>query len=213
MLAAAASTAESCVHGHLEYQWDIGGQIVQAFSTNANLVDSPLLTTEYRVLVRCSTDNDCNSSDQVLVVPGDQLEASAQPDDLMELDLPAGDDVRMTATEPVVGGPCDLWIMGVQISGGGGQALRQVTSDGSAVESATALRERTCTEGVMSRVGGTAQHEFTAAEALDHGDVVGYMANALCSGVAGSLGRVKAGAQGAHGSRGRLNPNATPSCP
>lgn len=213
VLDAAASTADSCVNGHLEYQWDIGGQIIQAFSTKSSLVDAPALTTAYNVVVRCSTDNACNGTDTALVVPGDQLEASGLPDDLMELDQPSGDNVRMVATQPTVGGPCDLYIMGVQVSGGGGQDLRDQTPSNNLTDLSATLRGNTCTDGQMSPIGIGQTAEFIATDSVVEGDVVGYMSNALCTGVVGSLGRVKEGAGGSEGSRGRLNPNSTASCP
>jgi hypothetical protein len=214
VLDAAASFADECVNGHLEYQWDIGGTIIQAFSTKSSLIDAPQFTTAYNVLVRCSTDNDCAGSDTALVVPGDQLEASGVPGNQMDLDLPSGNNVRMVAHEPIVGGPCDLWIMGVQVSGGGGLDLReQIMDDGSSTELAKIVRDNTCTDGAMSQIGVGTTHEFIASDAVAVGDVEGYMSNALCTGVVGSLGRVKEGADGGQASRGRLNPNSVAACP
>jgi hypothetical protein len=212
VLDAAASSADECVNGHLEYQWDIGGTVIQAFSTKASLVDSPLLTTAYNVLVRCSTDNACAGTDSALVVPGDQLESSGLPDQLMDVLGGAGSNL-VIADEPQVGGPCDIFLMGVPVAGLGGSALRDQTASGSAADLAKTVRNNTCTEGQMALNGGTLRYEVTASDAVPvEGDIQGYMANALCGGVVGSLGRVKEGAGGVEGSRGRLNPNSIPGC-
>jgi hypothetical protein len=212
VLDAAASTADACVSGHLEYQWDIGGRVIQPFSTVSSLTDTPLLITAYNVVVRCSTDNECLGSDQVLVVPDDQIEASGVPEQLLELDLPAGNMVRIVATEPASASLCDLWIMGAHLSGGGGQELRQATAGSSAANLALALRARTCTDGAMNRIDGSGKFEFGSAGALAVNDIQGYMATALCGGIIGSLGHVEEGGQGIQGSRARLNPNSTGSC-
>jgi hypothetical protein len=213
ILDAAASTADSCVNGHLEYQWDVGGTIIQAFSTNARLVDAPLLTTAYTVVVRCSTDNACNDTDSALVVPGDQLESSGLPTDLLDVNIQVGDSALLEANEPAVGGPCDVYLMDIPVAGLGGADLRDQGGSGSGADLSTAVRANTCTNGQMVLNGGTQRFDFTATSAVNVGDIQGYMSNALCGGVVGSLGRVKVGAQGVEGSRGRLNPISTPSCP
>jgi hypothetical protein len=213
VLDAAASTADSCVNGHLEYQWDIGGQIVQAFSTKSSLIDAPLLTTAYNVVVRCSTDNACSGTDQALVVPGDQLESSGLPSDLLDVNLPSGNSAVVAADQPSVGGPCDIYLMDIPVSGLGTADLRTKPADSSPSGLALAVRDNTCTEGQMLLNGGSGRYEFNSTQAVNVGDIEGYMANAFCDGVIGSLGRVKAGPQGSAGSRGRLNPNSAPACP
>jgi hypothetical protein len=213
VLDAAASTADSCVNGHLEYQWDIGGQIIQAYSTKSSLLDAPLLVTAYTVVVRCSTDNACNDTDNVLVVPGDSLEASGLPSDLLDVNIPVGNSALVEANEPTVGGPCDIYLMDIPVAGLGGADLRDQGGTGSAADLATAVRANTCTNGQMILNGDTERFDFTATSAVNEGDIQGYMANALCEGVVGSLGRVKVGAQGVQGSRGRMNPLSTPACP
>lgn len=212
-LDASASSADSCVNGHLEYQWRIGGSIIQKYSTNPSLIDAPLLTTEYTVDVRCSVDKTCNDADSVLVVPADELEASGQPGELMTASVTGG-NLTLTAYEPgVVANQCDLYIFGVQVSGGGGQDLREVVAGGSAAEIAAGLRSASCVDGQMSRVGGTAQHTFIDSAATAAGDIDGYMSMALCNGIPGTLGRLEQNGAPGEASRGRLNPGGTASCP
>jgi len=60
---ASASFADSCADGFLEYRWRVGGDILQDYSTNPVLNDTPVSTTVYSVDVRCSTYKACDSLD------------------------------------------------------------------------------------------------------------------------------------------------------
>jgi hypothetical protein len=75
-LDAANSFADACVDGFLEFRWRVGGTILQDFSTNSELVDTPAGTTVYTVDVRCSSDPGCSGSDSAFVIVAVPNEAS-----------------------------------------------------------------------------------------------------------------------------------------
>jgi hypothetical protein len=238
-LDASASFADQCVDGHLEYQWRIGGTIVQPFSTSTGLVDAPLFTTEYTVDVRCSTDPECNNSDSALVVPGDQLEASGSPDSLLSATTGACSNDNALACDPgsfnaladcndagatcdagiyyvaeesSVGGPCNLSLLKTDLAGAGG-SLRDTPASGSAADLATALRADLCN---LSGMAGSTElpglHSLSVSTTTAVDEVDGYIATGNCQGIVGSLGRLKPLAPGAEAGRGRVNPATVSGC-
>jgi hypothetical protein len=145
-------------------------------------------------------------------VPGDQLESSGLPFELLDVNILAGDSALVQADEPTVGGPCDIYLMDIPVAGFGGTDLRDQPASGSAADLSAVVRANSCASAQMAFNGSTQRFESTPVQAVGLGDIQGYMANAFCGGVVGSLGRVKVGSQGVEGSRGRLNP-LTVACP
>jgi hypothetical protein len=219
-LDAAASSADSCVNGHLEYQWRVGGSIVQDFSTSAILIDAPLKTTEYTVTVRCSTDKLCFDEDNVVVVILDQREASATPSTLMEMSVVPGPpsllgnpwgDVLVTAWEPAIGGCGAMRILrtDLRVFSGENELRDTVGSPGPVVNASMckltpppgAFPSPLNPSSTVVLPGGEETPGPGVGPRSDNGDIYGYLAIATCQGINGQLGQ----------GRGSVNPLAPPS--
>ncbi|MCZ6600600.1 MAG: hypothetical protein O7A07_07140, partial [Acidobacteria bacterium] len=187
-----------------------GGTIAQDFSTNASLLDAPLLTTQYTVTVRCSTDKLCLDTDNVVVNVLDQREASAIPGELMEVD-PAGPGLTFIAHEPSVGSCSALNMVSSDLLGTGGE-LRQTPVDRSGVEAGVALRADLCSSGAMQLTGVPGEFRFTLPLAADVGEIDGFLAQGTCQNIIGTLGRLKVGGSLESG-RGGPDPAGLVPCP
>jgi hypothetical protein len=186
---AAASSADSCVNGHLEYQWRIGGSIVQDYSTNPSLLDAPLLTTQYTVTVRCSTDKLCLDTDSTVVNVLDQREASGIPTELMTCSE-SGGTVTCVASEPSIGGCSGLDMTSNDLLGAGGELRQASPGDRSGLALGAALRADLCGAGAMASIGG-GQFSFATSAATAAGEIDGYIAVGTCQSIQGTLGRLK----------------------
>jgi hypothetical protein len=213
-LDAAASTADSCVNGYLQFQWKIGGTIVQDYSTNSSLLDAPLLTTQYTVTVRCSTANLCLGTDNVVVEVLDQREASGTPAGLMFVD-PASLGTGTTtfiASEPSVGGCSSMDLFGNDLLGAGGELRQASPLDRSGLALGTALRADLCrvAGGPMTSIGG-GQFSQGVPTATAVGEIDGYLATGTCQTIQGTLGRLKPQNPDLEVGRGPV-PGAVPGC-
>jgi hypothetical protein len=192
-LDAAASSSDACVNGHLEYQWRIGGTIVQAFSTSPSLLDAPVLTTQYSVTVRCSTDPDCAAADNVVVNVLDQREGSGIPGELMFVD-PASLGTNMTfiASEPSIGSCASMAMFRNSLLGLGGELRQASLGDRSGAALGAELRADLCSEGTLGDIGG-GQFSLTLPTATAAGPQInGFLAVGTCQGIQGILGRIRA---------------------
>jgi hypothetical protein len=184
---------------------------VQDYSTNPSLLDAPLLTTQYTVTVRCSTDKLCLDTDDVVVNVLDLREASAIPGQLMEVDAGSlGASMTFIASEPSLGGCSALNMVGTDLLGSGGE-LRQIPADSSGLAAGAALRADLCSDGAMTGIGG-GQFSFTLPVAADAGEIDGFLAVATCQGIIGTLGRLKAKGE-LEVSRGGVDPAGLAACP
>jgi hypothetical protein len=216
-LDASASAADQCVDGFLEYRWRIGGTTIQNYSTNAALVDAPQFTTVYTVDARCSTDPTCLGSDSVAVVPADESEVSGTPVTMGTVEHGvSGQQAITTWTEPLVGGPFTLNVLGFDIDRGGSVLRTAGGQLATAAQLSAAVRADACSmPGSATPIGG-GQYVYTdTIYTLGAGESVGYLAisTSNSSGIVGSMGRGELIGAPAQFGRGRVSPVATPACP
>jgi hypothetical protein len=67
-LDAIESETDRCLDGTVQYQFFGNGTLLRAWTDNPILVDAPLVTTDYEMQARCSTEVDCLGSASVEVV-------------------------------------------------------------------------------------------------------------------------------------------------
>ena len=74
------STADRCINGVLQYQFwnnndgngtvgDAGDALLRDWTDNSTFIDAPLITTQYGVKVRCSTDLSCDTATSSAILP------------------------------------------------------------------------------------------------------------------------------------------------
>jgi hypothetical protein len=216
-LDASASTYDQCVDGFLEYRWRIGGSTVQEYATNPVLIDAPQFTTVYTVDARCSTDPTCLGSDSVAVVPADESEVSGTPVSLGTVEHGVSPGAAITTwSEPLVGGPFVLNVLGFDLDRAGSALRSSVLPPGGATELSAAIRADACSmPGSATPIGG-GQFVYTdTLYSLSADELVGYLAisTSTSSGIVGSMGRGELVGAPAQFGRGRVSPVATPPCP
>jgi hypothetical protein len=206
-----------CVDGFLEYRWRSGGQIVQDYSTNPILRDTPLFATVYTVDVTCNGwEGTCwcidDGQDSVTVIPASELEVSGLPDELGTVQVAGGvagiTSVLTRWVEPSIGGPLTTSVVGVDVARNGSE----LRSDPGGAPGA-ALLDNLCRLGAATPAGGRDVELTEDTIPLAGGEILGYLATAVTAeGVLGSLGRgEQTGTPGAF-SRGRLDPDSLPAC-
>jgi hypothetical protein len=216
-LDASASAADQCVDGFLEYRWRIGGTAIQDYSTNPILVDTPQFTTVYTVDARCSTDPACLGSDSVAVVPADESEVSGTPVSLGSVQHGVAPGAAITTwTEPLVGGPFTLTVLGFDINRGGSTLRSAGGQLATAAQLSAAVRADACgMPGSATPIGG-GQYVYTdTLYSLGAGELVGYLSisTSTSSGIVGSMGRGEMIGAAAQFGRGRVSPTTVPACP
>lgn len=216
-LDASASTFDQCVDGFLEYRWRIGGTTIQEYATNPVLVDAPQFTTVYTVDARCSTDPTCLGSDSVAVVPADESEVSGTPVSLGTVEHGVSPGAAITTwTEPQVGGPFVLDVLGFDLQRAG-SALRTAGGQlATAAQLSAAVRADACgMPGSATPIGG-GQFVYTdTLYSLAVDELVGYLSISTSSstGIVGSMGRGEMIGAAAQFGRGRVSPTTVPPCP
>jgi hypothetical protein len=206
-LSAAGSTFDQCVDGFLQFRWRNGGVILQDYSTNPFLVDTPAVTTTYTVDVQCSTDLACEGSDTVVVTPpatgGVEMVNTRfdEGDDRVKGDAPDTDVVAL--------------LVRVDLKHDGSNMAAALTT-GIAPELVSVLRLNSCGLAVMTPdsaeaagsavLRGSSGSHADVTTSLGIGGVVGYLPYAVVPNGPGSLGRLLASGQGIAGGRGTIAP-------
>lgn len=96
VLDASGSTADRCVGGVLQFQFSANGSVVQDWSDIATYTDTPMVDTDYSVLVRCSTLTSCIGG--------------AEVDKLNTVHVPVGCPTTSTLTWPVLPSGAGLFV-------------------------------------------------------------------------------------------------------